>query len=117
MAGKKQNNKYELSTAEQKTTVAFKMLSTENDSLKKSLENTQNELEKMREEKFKQEKNNSILEYKLESVFWVESFKFLSSAGIGVAGSYLISGNILLTLSVGAPSVIIFIVTLKFSNK
>jgi pyruvate/oxaloacetate carboxyltransferase len=114
---RKINNKYGLSTAEQKTTVAFKVLSSENELLKKSLEKTQNKLEKMREEKFEQKKNNSILEYKLKSVIWVEFFKFSSSAGIGVAGSYVIDKDYYLAMFIGVPSIVVFVVALIFSNK
>ena len=114
---KRQNNKYGLSKAEQKTTTAFKMLSAENDSLKKSLKKTQDELEKMRREKFEHEKKNSLLEYRLEATFWIELFKFLASAGIGVSASYFIVGNLYLSLTIGIPTVVIFIVTLIFGKK
>ncbi len=117
MTAKKNKNKYKLTKKEQKTTVAFKMLSGENDLLKKSLKKTQDELEKMRQKKFEHEKENNLLKYKLEYVFWIEMFKFFSSAGIGVAGNYLLNKEVNIALSIGIPSVIIFIVSLLFSNK
>ena len=117
MTKKRKKDEYKLSKAEQETTTAFKMLSAENEVLKKSLKKTQDHLEKMREEKFKHEKENGILKYKLESFFWIEIFKFISSAGVGVAGNYILNSDFKTALAIGLPSIVIFIVTLVFSNK
>ena len=69
-----------LTPKEQATTAAFKLLKQENEYLKESLKNTQNELEKLREEKFEVEKNNVVLQHKQKTMFRVEVLKLLSSA-------------------------------------
>jgi|GEM_PF-3535430 len=94
-----------------------KFVINENETLKKSLRETQDRLEKIKEEKFEHEKKNIILETKQKSIFWIEFFKFISSVGIGFAISYIFSGNNTAALSFGIPSVIIFIIALIVGNK
>ena len=106
-----------LTKSEKQTTAAFKLISLENEALKKSLIKTQNALEKMREAKFQQEKDNAILEHKQKTIFWIEFFKFISSIGIGFSINYFILGNYQIALSVGITSVLIFSITIIFTNK
>lgn len=111
----KRDNK--LTKSEKRTTAAFKLISAENESLKKSLKKTQNALEKMREEKFIHEKDNAVLTHKQKTMFWIEFFKFLSSAGVGFSANYFISGNYQFALPIAISSIVIFIAALVFSNK
>ena len=85
--------------------------------LKKSLKKTQDELEKMRAEKFQHEKRNAVLENKQKTLIWIEIFKFLSSAGVGFAINYYFIGNVSYALVVGIPSLLLFIVVEFLSNK
>ena len=113
----KRKKRIALTPKEQATTAAFKLQQQQIENLKESLKNTQNELEKLREEKFEIEKNNAILQHKQESIVRIETFKFLSSAWIWVAGSFLISWNYLLFSCIGIPSLVVYIVCLIFWNK
>lgn len=115
--GKENQKNNNLRPAEQKTTAAFKLLSEQIKTLKLSLKKTQDSLEQSRTEKSEVEKRNSILEYKQRSIFWIEIFKFLSSAGIGFAANYLVIADFNTALFYGVPSIIIFSVTIIFSNK
>ncbi len=79
----------ELTSKEQKTTAAFKMLSNENKLLKQSLKKTQDQLEGLRSKYHETDKQNSILNYKLDTSFIPELLKYLSSAiGAGFAVNY-----------------------------
>ncbi len=115
------NNKktLELSSEEQATTGVYKLQSKQINTLKRSLKKTQDKLEEMREEKHKREKENAVLKHKQESMFWIELSKFLSSAGFGFSIGYLFieDSNYYLGLSILISSLIIFIISLVFSNK
>ena len=113
----KRKKRIALTQKEQATTAAFKLQQQQIENLKESLKNTQNELEKLREKNFEIEKNNVILQHKQKSIILVEILKFLSSAWIWVAGSFLISWNFLLFLCIAIPSLIIYIVCLVLCNK
>lgn len=110
-------NKNKLTKAEQSTTVAFKFLSTQNKSLKLSLKKTQDELEKIRQEKYELDSKIAVLQHKQKSIFWIEFAKFISAGGIGFATNYYFSGNIDRAFMFGIPSIVIFLLTLLFSNK
>lgn len=87
----KKNNQETLTTAEQKTTAAFKMLSTQVKDLKKSLKITQDELESYREKYHEVDKNHAVQIGKNKVIALHELFKFiisLISGGFG-AGLFL----------------------------
>lgn len=113
----KRKRKMTLTPKEQATTAAFKLQQQQIDFLKESLKNTQNELEKLREEKSIVEKSNAVLQHKQKSLILLEICKFLSSACIWVAGSFYISWNIPLCLCCAVPSIVIYIVCLVLWNK
>jgi hypothetical protein len=117
MAKGKTYNRNRLTKREQSTPVAYKLLSTQNKSLKLSLRKTQDELEKLRQEKTEIDKNFAVLQHKAKSIFWIEFAKFSSSAGIGFATNYVFSGSLNIALSIGIPSLLVFLVSLLFSNK
>lgn len=110
-------NNHKLTKAEQATTVAYKLISEQNENLKKSLKKTQDELEKMRDDKFSHEIENTLLKQKQKSIFWIEFFKIISGCGIGFSLNYLQTQNYSLFLVYLVPSLVICIVTLVFSNK
>ena len=76
----KRKKRIALTPKEQATTAAFKLQQQQIEFLKESLKNTQNELEKLRGEKFEIEKNNAILQHKQKSIIRIEILKFFSSA-------------------------------------
>ncbi len=118
MSGHKNNKKItDLTKKDLKSPGVVKIVINENKTLKESLKETQDELEKMREEKFEQEKKNVVLEERQKTFFWIELFKFLSIGGVGFSINYFVSGNKTLALAFGIPSVIIFITMLIFSRK
>lgn len=110
----KQNN---LTKKEQSTTTAFKMMSTKINSLEASLKKTQNESEKERKEKHELDKKLVLLEAQLKNNTIIEIIKFLASGGIGFSINYITIGSISLGLSVGIPSVIIFVVCIAVNKK
>ena len=117
MAKGKKYNGNKLTKKEQGTSVAYKFLNTQNKSLKLSLKKTQDELEKLRQEKNEIDRTLAVLQHKVKSILWIEFAKFASGAGIGFATNYVFSGNIDRAFMIGIPSVLIFLVTLLFSNK
>ncbi len=78
---------------------AFKVLGQENESLKKTLVNTQNELEQYRSQYHESDKKNGIYESMQQTVVFHELIKFLATGGLGglsinllSSGQYLYSG-------------------------
>ena len=112
-----EEDKYELTKSEQKTTATYKILAAENESLKVKLEDTQNELNKTKKIQVERDKENSILKYRLSSISFIEFLKFGSTAFIGVAGAYLVASEYKTALFIGVPAIIIFGVIIIFSNK
>ena len=113
--GKGRDNK--LTKKEQATNVAYKLMSEKINSLEKSLKKTQDESEKERQAKNELEKKIILLESNLENNIYIEIFKFLSSGGIGFAINYVTGGFWQLGLSIGIPSIIVFIVCIVVSKK
>jgi cell shape-determining protein MreC len=112
-----QTNKYELTEAEQKTTAAYKILSAENEGLKKELEDAQNQLKKINKLQIKNEKENTILKYKLNFISLIEFSKFVATAFIGVAGAYLVSGEYKTAMNIGIPAIAVFGIIVVISGK
>ena len=110
-------NIYNLSPKEQKNTGTYKILCHKIGSLEESLKKTQDSLEKSKKKMIKLEKENAIYKHKTSSIFWIEFSKFLSSAGIGIALNFLLINNITPTLAIGIPSIIVYIISILFSNK
>lgn len=113
------NKKIEnLTTAEQKTTAAFKMLNSQNKDLKKSLKKTQDELEQYREKYHEADKNHAVQVGKNKAIALHEILKFLISVGSGGFGvglfleGYKLYGGI----AVGA-GIILYIIIVLFDNK
>lgn len=105
---KKQNNN--LTKKEQSTTTAYKMMSEKINNLEASLKKTQDESVKETQEKHALDKKMVLLEDRIRNNTLIEIFKFLSSGGIGFSINYITTGYLPLGLSVGVPSIIIFIV-------
>jgi len=108
----KNERQNKLTKREQSTTTAYKMMSDKINNLEKSLKKTQDESEKERKEKHELEKKKILLEAELSKNNIIEVIKFLSSVGMGFSINYLTSGQASLGLSIGIPSLIIFIVCL-----
>jgi len=85
--------------------------------LEASLKKTQDESEAERQAKHELDKKVVLLESRLKSNIPIEIFKFLSSGGIGFAINYITGGEWSLGLSVGIPSVVIFIVCIVVNKK
>ena len=100
MTHARKKRKGELTTAEQKTTTAFKLMSGEIKTLKKSLKNTQDELEKYREKYHESDKNYAVERSKNTTLFFHEILKFIVSVVCGGIGVNLITGSSIL-LGVG----------------
>ena len=115
MASKKTGHK--LTQKEQSTTATYKLMSEKINNLEASLKKTQDESEKNRTEKHEVEKRNILLEEKLKNNNLIEIFKFISSGGIGFSINYFTIGNISLALSVGVPSLVIYIVCVVVNKK
>ncbi|MDO8590925.1 MAG: hypothetical protein Q7R65_03015 [bacterium] len=112
---RKQNNN--LTKKEQSTTTAYKMMSDKINNLEASLKKTQDESEKERQAGHELDKKLVLLESKLENSVSLEVFKFLSSGGIGFSINYITTGFWSIGLSIGIPSVVIFIVCIIVSKK
>lgn len=70
-------------------------LKAEIDTLKKSLKLNQNELEKLRSKYHELDKEKSILDFRLNTIFLPELLKFLaSSVGMGFAVGFFFNGKI-----------------------
>jgi hypothetical protein len=106
-----------LTKKEQSTTTAYKMMSLKINNLEASLKKTQNESEKERKEKHELDKKMILLENQLKNNNTIEIIKFLSTGGIGFSINYITIGSIYLGLSVGIPSIIIFIVCIVVNKK
>ncbi len=106
-----------LTKKEQSTTTAYKLMSEKINNLEASLKKTQDEAEKIRTEKYEIEKRNVILEEKLKNYWLITFFEFISSAGFGFAVGVIPTQNWTLALSVGMPSLIIYIVCLYLTKK
>src|SRR3989339_996655 len=114
MASKKTGHK--LTQKEQSTTATYKLMSEKINNLEASLKKTQDEAEKIRTEKYEIEKKNVLLEEKLKNYWLITFFEFISSAGFGFAVGVIPTQNWILALSVGTPSLIIYIVCLYLTK-
>ncbi|HSX24605.1 MAG TPA: hypothetical protein VLG69_01420 [Candidatus Andersenbacteria bacterium] len=95
-----------------------KKLALEVDALKKSLKVNQNELEKLRGKNHELDKQNSILDYRLNIAFLPEFLKFIASSfGAGLAVSFFFSNQIRLATITLAASMIVYGVILFFYKK
>jgi len=116
MGGKKKQNN-SLTKKEQATTATYKMMSDKINNLEASLKKTQDESEKFQQENHELDKKVVLLEDKMKNNIWIEIFKFISSGGIGFSINYLTAGSESIGLSIGIPSVIIFIICLVVNKK
>jgi hypothetical protein len=113
MAGKQKNKK--LTPAEQKTTAAYKLLSEQNETLKKSLASTQDELENYRSKYHEADKSHAVLSSKTETFILHEILKFLfSCVGVAVGVNFLTDGKIsygilAIVFGVGLYSLIVYL--------
>jgi len=110
-------NKNSLTRKEQSTTVAYKMMSDKIKNLERSLKKTQDEAQKMQKENHELDKNVVLLESKLEGKVVIAILRFLSSGGMGFAANYITSDNIYLGLSIGIPSIVIFVASIVLNKK
>lgn len=113
----RQKHNNNLTKKEQSTTTAYKMMSERINNLEASLKKTQDESEKERQAKHELDKNIILLESRLKNNIIVDIFKFLSSGGVGFSINYITTGSIFLGLSVGIPSIVIFIVCVVVNKK
>lgn len=102
-----------LTTAEQKTTAAFKLMSEKVETLEKSLRSTQDELESYRSKYHESDKNHAIEKSRNSTLVFHEILKFVVSVVGGGLGVNLIStgqiqnGTICLIVTVIAYSAIV----------
>lgn len=80
--GNKKGKRNNLSKTEM-SSGAFKVLKNENESLRKTLVNTQNELERYRSQYHESDKKNGIYESMKQTVIFHEVIKFLATGGLG----------------------------------
>lgn len=118
MASSKKKKLNGLTSAEQKTTAAFKLLSHENKILKQSLKKTQDELEQLRSKYHEADKANSILTQRIKTAPISELIKFFTSTfGGGFAISYFFSDHPARALVCFIGTVVVYAVTVILSNK
>ncbi|NTW22185.1 hypothetical protein HGA34_01410 [Candidatus Falkowbacteria bacterium] len=78
-------------------------------SLKKSLKQSQNELEKLRSTNHELEKKNNLMDYRLKTIFLPELIKFFASAvGVGFAINFFFDGKIYMGIIMVVSSVFIY---------
>lgn len=106
----KNTRKNNLTKKEQSTTTAYKMMSDKINNLEASLRKTQDESEKLQQKNHELDKRSVLLESKLKNNWFLEILKFISAGGVGFAVNYFTAGLVSISLSIGIPSVIIFIV-------
>lgn len=82
-----------LTTKEQKTTAAFKMMADKVKTLEKSLKSTQDELEKIRGKYHEADKSNAVYSSKNETVIFHEILKFVVSVVCGGIGVNMITSG------------------------
>ncbi len=113
---KKDKNK--LTPKEQKTTAAFKLMSTRIEILEKSLKITQDELEVYRGKYHAVDKDNTFLAGKNQTLALHEILKFLSSGIIGAIGvNMLSSGNYIYGTVVLLGAVVLYSAIVWFDRK
>jgi uncharacterized membrane protein YeiB len=115
MSYKKKRNNH-LTKKEQSTTTAYKMMSEKINGLEASLKKTQDESETIRVEKYEIEKKHILLEQKLKNRLFITFLEFISSAGFGFALSF-ISTNLQTAVSIGAPSLIVYLICIYLTKK
>lgn len=113
MAKQRQN----LTSQEQKTTAAFKLITDSNKVLKRSLKKTQDELERYREKYYLADKNHAVQLGKNSTLALHEILKFIISTvcgGIGV--NYVTQGQILIGLLIIILGVGLYVVIVFFDK-
>lgn len=106
-----------LTKKEQSTTTAYKMMSERIKNLEESLKKTQDESEKIHSEKYEIEKRNIILEEKLKDQKLITVLEFIASAVFGFSLSFLQQRNWSITLEIGIPSLLVYIVCAYLTRK
>jgi hypothetical protein len=112
----KNNQNTTLTKKEQSTTTAYKLMSQKINNLKSSLKKSQDESGRERQEKHELEKKLVLLENKIKNNNFLEILQFISSGGIGFSINYITAGSWGLGLSIGIPSIIIFIVCVSVNK-
>ena len=100
-----------LTTKEQKTTAAFKLMSDKVKTLEKSLKSTQDELEKTREKYHEADKSNAVYSSKNTTVIFHEVLKFVISVVCGGIGVNMITSG---AVKNGAIVIIVGIIIYSF---
>lgn len=113
----KHNQNNILTKKEQSTTATYKLMSDKVNNLEASLKKIQDESEKIRQEKHELDKKLVLLESSLKNNIYIEIIKFGSTGGMGFAINYITAGSWSLGLSIGIPSMIIFIVCIIANKK
>lgn len=109
--------KNELTPKEQKTTVAFKLLSTRVKILERSLKNTQDELEGYREKYHEADKKHAVECNKNKTILLHEVLKFVaSSVPVAIGVNYLTNQKYVEGTLVIIGGIILYIVII-FSEK
>ena len=116
MSDRKQNSN-KLNKTEKATITAYKMLCTQNNTLKKSLKKTQDECEKFRNENHELDKKVALMEERFKNNIYIEVFKFLSTCSLGFAINYATNGFWQTGLTIGIPSVIVFLACILIYKK
>lgn len=113
---KKRNNN--LSKQEMSNSGAFKVLKNENESVKKSLVSTQNELEEYRSKYHESDKKNGIYESMRQTVVLHEVIKFLATGVLGgLSINWLTDQKYLYSIISFVVAIIIYICVVRIDNK
>ncbi len=113
--GKQKKN--QLTPKEQKTTVAFKLMSKQVKTLEKSLKLTQNELEKYREKYYEADKNQAVEASKNSGSKFHEFLKFAVSVILGGLGVNAISDHLYIKGGVFIGTAVILYALIVFFDK
>lgn len=113
---RKVKKKNSLSKAEMNSG-AFKVQKDENSSLKKTLINTQDELERYRSKYHESDKKNSIYESMKETVVFHEIIKFLTGVLGGVSTNFLSEGKYIYAMIALFISITVYMVIVNIDNK
>jgi len=97
---------------------AFKVLQNENDSLKKTLISTQNELERYRSQYHKSDKRNGVYESMGQTIVFHEIIKFFATGVLGgLSINLLTEGKYLYAAVLLFVAVLIYIFVVRIDNR
>lgn len=106
-----------LTKKEQATTTAYKLMCDKVNKLEDSLKAIQNENEKLRNENTELDRRNIILEEKNGTSFVLESCKFISASGIGIAVNFLFVNKIEIGIALSVPFLLLYLLCIYLDSK